>query len=314
MKAPPAALTAALLLLASVARAQAFDYALKPRTIAPGVHVVEGQRQHFSRENGGNIVNTGFIETDSGVIVIDSGPSRRYGEQLRAAVRRDTGKDVIAVFISHAHPDHFLGNQAYTDVPIIALPATIAGIRNNGDALAANLYRLVGGWMTDTQPVVPTAVAVAGERRIDGRRLLLIALEGHTTGDLAILDIASGTLFAGDLAFLDRTATTPDADLARWLDALQRLDKIPFKQLVPGHGPVLPGAKAISQTRDYLMWLQGSLREAAANGKDIGEILMQPPPERFRALAVFHEEFARSLVHLYPAIESASLPSLPRER
>ncbi|HAW39797.1 MAG TPA: MBL fold metallo-hydrolase, partial [Pseudomonas sp.] len=46
---------------------------------------------------GGNIVNTGFIVTDSGVVVIDSGPSRRYGEAMREAIARVTDRPIIKV-------------------------------------------------------------------------------------------------------------------------------------------------------------------------------------------------------------------------
>lgn len=297
-----------LLLVPATTYGHAFDYGLVSARVAPGVHVFEGKREHFTRSNGGNIANTGFIETANGVIVIDTGPSQRYGTQMRDAIRAVTGKDVIAVFITHAHPDHFLGNQAFSDVPIEALPATSARIAERGDMLSANLYRMVGGWMTGTVPIVPTGVTVGGRREIDGRVLQLIALRGHSDADLAILDVASGTLFTGDLVFHDRAATTPDADLATWLASLQTLQALPFTTLVPGHGSVIAGDAAIAQTRDYLEWMQSTLRAAAGSGKDMAEIMAEAPPERFRRYAVIHDEFARSVMHLYPSIEADSLP------
>ena len=56
----------------------------------------------------------GNIERDDDhhVIVIDSGPSRRYVEQLRAAIRRVTPLPPVLLLNTHHHPDHFLGNQA----------------------------------------------------------------------------------------------------------------------------------------------------------------------------------------------------------
>ena len=57
-------------------------YELQPQPLAEGVWLLEGSTANFDdKANGGNIVNTGFIVTDSGVVVIDSGPSRRYGER-----------------------------------------------------------------------------------------------------------------------------------------------------------------------------------------------------------------------------------------
>lgn len=135
-----------------------FDYRLEAQAVADGVHVFEGRTEHFTRDNGGNIVNTGFIVTDDGVVVIDTGPSRRYGQQMRTAIEGATGQRVRQVYLTHAHPDHFLGSQAFANVSIAALSGTAHSIRMVGDDLSANLYRLVGGWMEGTEAVVPSQV------------------------------------------------------------------------------------------------------------------------------------------------------------
>lgn len=118
-------------------------YALEPRQIADDVWLLEGSTDNFDKRNGGNIVNTGFIVTDDGVVVIDSGPSKRYGEAMRAAIAGVTDRPVIKVLLTHHHPDHVLGNQAFADVPIAALPGTTELLREQGNAMAENMYRLV---------------------------------------------------------------------------------------------------------------------------------------------------------------------------
>lgn len=297
-----------LLLHAAGATALRFDYGLKPQPIAEGVYVFEGRREHFERDNGGNIVNTGFIVGEDGVIVIDSGPSKRYGEQMRAAIARVTDRPIVRVYLTHEHPDHFLGNQAFAGLPIAALPGTAQAIREHGEALAENLYRLVGGWMLGTLPLPPTETVQDGEALVAGRRLKLIALDGHTGADLAVYDVQSRTLFAGDLVFFERAPTTPNAELSRWLAALERLQAVPYERLVPGHGPVNYDAAGIAQTRDYLMWLSHSLRQEAQAGRDMAELLQGPLPERFAGMAVLREEYRRSVSHLFPGIETESLP------
>ena len=62
------------------------DYRLQPRQIAPGTWVIEGAVADFRPANGCNIINTAFIATGDGVIVINTGPSRLYGEQQRRAI------------------------------------------------------------------------------------------------------------------------------------------------------------------------------------------------------------------------------------
>jgi hypothetical protein len=84
---------------------------------APGVWVVEGDNADFSVANGCNIINTGFIATGAGVLVINTGPSRLYGEQLRALIAAPRPEPVVQVLHLNLHPDYFLGNQAFADVP-----------------------------------------------------------------------------------------------------------------------------------------------------------------------------------------------------
>ena len=288
-------------------RAADFDYGLAPRAVADGVWVLTGLTQDFSHQNGGNIVNTGFIVGDSGVVVIDSGPSRRYGEQLAAAIARVTPLPVVLVINTHHHPDHFLGNQAFAPATLAALALTRRGIETEGDTFNSNMYRLTGDWMRDTEVAAPTRTLAAGALEAGGRTLELIALDGHTGADLAVFDPHTGTLFAGDLVFHARTPTTPHADIARWQASLDALGALPFKVLVPGHGPVAHDGKPIAQTRAWLAWLDRSLREGAAAGLDMTEMLALPLPAVFARLALAQTEYARSVSHLYPAAERANL-------
>ena len=300
--------------VAATVQAASFDYALKPQRIADGVYTLIGKTENFSRDNGGNIVNTGFIVASDGVIVIDSGPSKAYGEQQRAAIAKLTPKPVVQVLLTHAHPDHVLGNQAYTNLPLTALPATTQMLSQSGDALLSNLYRLIGDAMLGTELGLPNAVAADGAITVAGRKLRLIEARGHTDGDLMVYDELTKTLFTGDLVFFQRTATTPSADVGQWLATLDAIDQLDFTVLVPGHGPVLHDHAGIAQTRDYLRWLRDHLQGAARRGLDMAEVLQLPVPERFRQLAVLKTEYERSVTHLYPAYELDTLPTVPRSK
>jgi quinoprotein relay system zinc metallohydrolase 1 len=295
-----------LLVLGSPARAE-WNYHLQPRQIAADTWVVEGRLEDFSFSNGGNIVNTAFVATPAGVVVIDSGPSLRYGEQLLAAIRRISDKPVLKVLLTHHHPDHFLGNQAFPPATLAALPGTIADLKAEGGAFTENMYRLNGDWMRDTEMVVPSQAVTPGILEIGGHRLELLALEGHTRADLVIFDQSTGVLFGGDLVFYQRAPTTPHARLDLWLASLDRLATLPFKVLVPGHGPVTRDAEPLGQTRAYLTWLGRNMAEGAGAGLDMTEMLARPLPAEFRQLAVEPEEYRRSVSHLYPAAEQAAL-------
>jgi quinoprotein relay system zinc metallohydrolase 1 len=298
-------------LFSVVSNAQSFDYRLTPQKIAENVYVFVGRTEDFSTDNGGNIVNTGFIVTSDGVVLIDAGPSLRYGQQMRAAIATVTTKPVSKILITHAHPDHYIGAQAFTGVGVFAVPQTAINIKLSGSAYLDNMFRLLLEWMKGSLPNTADAIVVEARDglalRVGDRTLRLISLTGHTRGDLAIFDETSGTLFAGDLVFLNRTPTTPHANVAEWLASLDVLQQIKFSALVPGHGAVHQNALGIAQTRSYLKWLDGFLSAAALRGADMSELITTPIPVEFATLAVFRDEFARSLAHLFPRYEKAAL-------
>ncbi|WPC06553.1 quinoprotein relay system zinc metallohydrolase 1 [Pseudomonas benzenivorans] len=298
-----------VVLLCSLGARAELAYALHPRQIAEGVWLVEGSTANFDRDNGGHIHNSGFIVGERGVLVIDSGPSKRYGEALRRAIAAVTDKPVGKLLLTHHHPDHVLGNQAFADVPIAALPGTRALLAEEGEAMAENMYRLVGDWMRGTELVLPNETLQAGVLHWGERRLRLLALSGHTGADLAVFDETSGVLFAGDLLFYQRALTTPGTPgLEVWLDDLDRLQALPWKLLVPGHGPLASDAAPFVQMRDYLGWLHGVMQGGAERGAEMNELMRTAIPARFAGLSLTRYELIRSVSHLYPRYEGARLP------
>lgn len=290
------------------------QYHLQPRQITEGTWLVEGSTDNFAKDNGGNIVNVAFIDTGDGILVIDTGPSRRYGEALRAVIQQTTGKPVKQVLLTHHHPDHVLGNQAFADVPIGALAGTGKLLKEQGNAMAENMYRLVGDWMRGTEVVLPTQTVEPGELQVGAHRFRLLGLRGHTGADLAILDETSGVLFAGDLVFYERALTTPNSPgLDVWLADLDTLQALPWKLIVPGHGPIATDARPFAQMRDYLGWLDSVMREGTREGADMNDLLRTPIPERFAGISLTRYELIRSVTHLYPRYEQQALPRIDRQ-
>jgi uncharacterized sulfatase len=298
-----------VLVIAAPAMASDLSYDLRPREIAPGSYLLEGTTEDFSRANGGNIVNAGFIVTGDGVVVFDTGPSALYGTQMRAAIAAITDQPLRLVIASHLHPDHFLGNQAFPRDLLAAAPGTIAGIQESGEDFAANMYRLVGDWMRGTEAVVPTRALVSRTETIGGHTLRFLTVAGHTDSDVALFDETTGVLWASDLVFHDRTPTTPHADIVPWLAALDALEKLPFTVIVPGHGPPASDAAPLRQTRAYLRWLDAILAASARAGFGMTEVMRLPIPDEFHRMSLLRSEFQRSVVHLYPDLERSVLPA-----
>ncbi len=283
------------------------DYGLSARALAPGVWVVEGANADFSVANGCNIINTGFIATGKGVVVVNTGPSKRYGEQLRALIAKTTPEPVVQVIHLNLHPDYFLGNQAFADVPRLATDATRAGMAREAKAYEDNLYRLCGDWMRGTEALQPTGTVSLGPLHIGQRDMELREYRGHTDSDLVLVDRTSGVVFAGGLVFAQRVPTTPHAQVGAWLQSLQAFAGLSVKTLVPSHGPVRTDTSAVGETQRYLQWIDTRFRALAEQGAEMNEVLRAEVPAEFRGWAAFGTEYTRNVAHLYPRYERAVL-------
>ena len=287
------------------------DYGLRARLMAEGTWVIEGAVDSFAPRNGCNIINTGFIRTGQGVIVVNTGPSRLYGQQQRRLVEQTVKEPVLRVVQLNHHPDYFLGNQAWADTPTLALAGSIAGMQANGERYAENLYHRCGDWMQGTLPTPSRDVLSPGPQTVGDHRLEWLRLSGHTEDDLVLIDHTTGVAFVGGLVFADRVPTTPHADFEHWLASLDKLEALSnagyFKWVVPAHGPVHQGLQGIAQTRDWIRWVTQHMRTQAEAGTDLSELLAMPAPARFAHWAALPSELHRTLIRWYPLYEAEAL-------
>lgn len=286
-------------------------YALKPIQLTDGIWMIAGAQEAIDETNGGAIANIGIVATSEGAVVIDCGPSKRYGSALARLAEELTGKPVARVYLTHFHPDHVFGCQAFSSGTVAATPGVIDGLRETGEDFAAAMYRVAGDWMRGTEVVLPAKLVDGRFEDIGDRRFRLLRMKGHTASDLAVYDERSGIIFAGDLVFLDRAPTTPHASLADWKIAIATLGAVPHAMLVPGHGPAeLNSNRGLEQTRLWLTMLEERLGTAFEQGFDMNEAAAMELPAWTDGVALARLEFERSVSHLFPAIEAARLPKV----
>lgn len=292
------------------AHAAPLTYDLKPVKLDDGAWMIGGRQEAITFENGGAIANITILDSSEGAIIIDTGPSRRFGEELATLARTLTGKDIARVYLTHFHPDHVFGNQGFEAGKIAAPAGVIKGLQELGNGFSDAMYYIARDWMRGTDVILPSVTVTEGIEDIGGRRLRLLPRAGHTGADLALFEEKSGLLIAGDLAFLDRAPTTPHANLATWRNTLDELSAIDCKLLVPGHGPAESSTRAITQTRDWLTAIESIIVRCFEQGLDMTEAMQAELPAGFASIALARYEFTRSVMHLYPALEASKLPGV----
>lgn len=283
-------------------------YGLKPVQLDAGVWMLIGVDEAISSDNGGAIANITIFDTKDGAVVVDTGPSKRYGAELDAMARQLTGKPVVRVLLTHFHPDHVFGCQAFASEALAAPQGVVDGLKQSGDDFASAMYYLAGDWMRGTEVVLPAKAIVSGHEDIGERRFRYVVLQGHTPCDLAIFDEHSGILVAGDLAFLDRAPTTPHANLKDWHASLKQLGETQFSRLVPGHGPSEKDRRGLTQTGEWLSMIEEKITDAFDRGLSMTEAMAIPLPTWAEKIALSRYEFGRSVMHLYPKLEDALWP------
>jgi glyoxylase-like metal-dependent hydrolase (beta-lactamase superfamily II) len=266
-------LSLALLLLAVQFSTHAA--AIEPVKVTDGVYAFIGGPGEPTVENAGNVGNSGFIVGDDGVVVVDTGISYRHGRAMLEAIARITPKPVRLAIITHAVQEFLFGNAAFAErgIPLLAHAKSVDLMRSRCEHCLDNLNELLGAQLMEgSRLVLPTRMVDSSTALVAAGRQLQLLYFGWaaTPGDLAVYDPASGVLFAGGLVSSGRIPQLRDGKLAGWLLALDRLEQIPARWVVPDHGPVSTPA-AIGQTRTYLLALDARVRQVYGSGASLLE-------------------------------------------
>lgn len=216
-----------------------------PVQLSPHVWMVYAKDGFPTAENQGLMASVLFVLTQKGVLVFDSGASLQIGQMAIRMIRTVTPKPVIAVFNSHYHGDHWLGNHAFVeafgkDLPIHALAHTQEQIRG----AEGNLWRsLMERWTNQatlgTQVFAPNQVVQHGQVLDYGDVQVRLHHYGtaHTPSDLCLEVVQDRLTYVGDIAMENRIANIDDGSYVGTFKYYEQLQKAAGEQLwVPGHG------------------------------------------------------------------------------
>lgn len=273
--------------------------------IAPQSYLRPGQ--HVMQFEDPNVANAGFIVGNRCVAVIDTGGSASEGEELACAIAKVTDLPVCYVINTHAHPDHILGNQAFagTSAKFVGHEHLARAFGIRGPTYLERASEVTGN--NETKPILISPDLELSESQVidlGGRELLISPVaSAHTNSDVIVYDMASDTLWLGDLLFVDHIPVV-DASLLGWLKVMDDLQSRPYKRVVPGHGPVQTDwPEGLAAQRRYLELLRDETRlflEADGRLKDATAAIGQSEAKSWQLFEQFH---ARNVSATYTELE-----------
>lgn len=196
-------------------------------------------------ENKGMMSNVSFVVTSAGVVVLDSGSSLQIGQMAIRMIKKVTAKPVLAVFNSHYHGDHWLGNHAFAQtygeqLPIYALAGTTEQIKGyEGSTWRSLMERWTNQASAGTKVVAPNQLVTHGQTLQFGDISLKMHFYGkaHTPFDLCVQVVQDKVTAVGDIVMANRIANIDDGSYPGTFHYFKELNAAAGDQLLlPGHG------------------------------------------------------------------------------
>ncbi len=264
-------LAASVLLLLSCSSAKAppieRDYALT--RITDHVYVIHGPNENPGKDNQGFSNNPGFVLVRGGVVVIDPGASVQVGELVLRKIATVTRDPVIAVFNTHVHGDHWLGNQAikavYPRAVIYAHPKMIEAIKaGEGDNWIKMMNAATHGASRGTKAVAPDMGVDNDETlKLHGTSFRIYHNDrAHTDNDIMIEVLEEGVIFLGDNVLNKRIAANfPEhGNIQGQIAAIDLALKSKAMHFIPGHG-TSGGREIALDQQTFLKSLRASVKK-----------------------------------------------------
>ena len=236
----------------------------------PRVHV------HQSGESG-IFANAYLVETEHAVVAIDSTLSNSDSKALRAMLD-DLHKPLVAVLLTHGHPDHYNGVTNLlggAHIPVIATEGVAKVIRRD-DAAKQAQWQPVFKDEWPSPHTFPNTVAVDGRGlRFDGVTFTVHDLgPGESDADSMWIVTAPSTklAFIGDVVLQGVHAYLHDGHSKPWLANIERVRHLAkdATRLYPGHGDS-GGLELLDQQRNYLMTYRQAVTSLAAGAPHLSE-------------------------------------------
>lgn len=265
-----------------------------PAEVAEGVYVIP---------DGGIplVPNVGIVAGSRATLVVDTGMGPGNGATVRRHAEELSSARPLLLTITHFHPEHGYGAQAFADAATIVYNrAQLEDLRAKGQPYL-EMFRTFGEpvaqQLEGVTLIEPHAVYDGSAELLLGTRSAQLRTWGlaHTRADQVVFLPEQRVLFTGDLVENRCFAIFPwfppddtDVDGDRWIAVLEELERLEPAVVVPGHGEI-GDAGVVATAREYLQLLRSETRRLADEGateEETGE-------ELDRSMRELHPDWAQ---------------------
>ncbi len=234
--------------------------------VTQDVYALVGDLGQRSPLNLGHNMTSGFIVTQDGILVIDSGGSYAGAKAIHQAIKKISDKSIKWVVNTGGQDHRWLGNSYFSTqekITFISSDACKADMIKRTSFQMNMAEKYIKDKFNNTQAVYPSfTFASKYTLPIKDKKIELIYTGGgHTSGDIFVSLPEQGIVFTGDIVFSQRLLGIQQDSALRWIKSLEYLrDVIKPKVVIPGHGAVTNLKIALKDSYDYLVLLRDKVK------------------------------------------------------
>lgn len=198
------------------------------------------QVQSYTASEPGFLVNSHLLVGRETAVLVDAQFTRSEARKVVDLIKA-SGKKLTTIFVTHAHPDHYLGleilSKEFPKAKILARQSVI-------DEIKATAQGKIDYWKQfykdDLADSYVTPSAFTGDSiRIDGEKVQVVDFTNGESASFSALYLPSSkTLVAGDLVYNQVHLWLAENRPEGWLKNLADIRKVgPILNILPGHGP-----------------------------------------------------------------------------
>jgi glyoxylase-like metal-dependent hydrolase (beta-lactamase superfamily II) len=195
--------------------------------------------QTHTASDPGFAVNSHLLMSENDAILVDAQFTRSEARKVADMVKT-SGKNLILIYVTHGHPDHYLGLEILTkefpDARVLSTRNVAAYIENTAQNYITQWKPIYKDDLADSF-IVPHVID-SSELELEGERIQIIELGPGESDSASALYIPSmKVLVSGDSVFNKVHLWLAEKRIEGWLKNIHTLqDAGDIEIVLPGHG------------------------------------------------------------------------------